>query len=229
MPCLGPVALSMIILGKFGGVNELDFRNLSQYVKEDVNVLFSFLKDIVYPAKKIDMSSDLYCLSGLVNVCSHFKVRWHVLIFLSMRIFFFVDPGSRTILEQIGGVVPMNGDESNYMSIMQRLESELSLPYFPGFRSCEFSSIYWTLPKHTKISIWIFDTYSQSKRIHVNECIISRYFHGKLGCEVHLLRPPLISHQVSSSCGLVGKDILTSIRNNPRMLHDENELTKIIE
>ena len=81
----------------------------------------------------------------------------------------------------------MNGDESNYMSIMQRLESKLSLPYFPGFRSCEFSSIHWTLPKHTKISIWIFDTYSQSKRIHVNECIISRYFHGKLGCEVHLL------------------------------------------
>ena len=63
----------MIILGKFGGVNELDFRNLSQYVKEDVNVLFSFLKDIVYPAKKIDMPSDLYCLSELVSVCSHFK------------------------------------------------------------------------------------------------------------------------------------------------------------
>ena len=81
------------------------------------------------------MSSDLYCLSELVSLCSHFKVRWHVLIFLSMRIFFFVDPGSRAILEQIGGVVPMNGDESNYMSIMQRLESELSLPYFPGFRS----------------------------------------------------------------------------------------------
>ena len=76
------------------------------------------------------MSSDLYCLSELVSVCSHFKVRWHVLIFLSMRIFFFVDPGSRKILEQIGGVVPMNGDESNYMSIMHRLESELSLPYF---------------------------------------------------------------------------------------------------
>ena len=126
-------------------------------------------------------------------------------------------------------VVPMNGDESNYMSIMQRLESELSLPYFPGFRSCQSSSFYWNLPKHTKISIWIFDTYSQSKRIHVNECIIRRYFHDKLGCEVHLLRPPLISHQISSSCGLVGKDILTSIRNNPRMLHDENELTKVIE
>ena len=126
-------------------------------------------------------------------------------------------------------VVPMNGDESNYMSIMQRLESELSLPYFPGFKSCESSSIYWNLPNHTKISIWIIDTYSQSKRIHVNECIICRYFHDKLGCEVHLLRPPLISHQISSSCGLVGKDILTSIRKTPRMLRDENELTKIIE
>ena len=65
--------------------------------------------------------------------------------------------------------------------------------------------------------------------IHIPKAKEYRYFHGKLGCEVHLLRPPLISHQVSSSCGLVGKDILTSIRNNPRMLHDENELTKIIE
>ena len=126
-------------------------------------------------------------------------------------------------------VIPMNGDESTFISIMQRLESELSLPYFPGFKSCRSPSIHWNLPKHTKVSIWIFDTYSQSKRIHVNEYIISRYFHDKLGCEVHLLRPPLISHQISSSCGLVGKDILTSIRINPRMLHDENELTRLIK
>ena len=41
--------------------------------------------------------------------------------------------------------------------------------------------------------------------IHIPKAKEYRYFHGKLGCEVHLLRPPLISHQVSSSCGLVGK------------------------
>ena len=124
-------------------------------------------------------------------------------------------------------VVPMNGDESHYISIMQRLESELSLPYFPGFRISESLSIPWTLPKRTRVSIWIFDSYSQSKRIYMNECIIQRYFHDKLGCEVHLRRPQLIPHQISLSCGLVGKDLLTSIRMNPEVLSDTNALSNI--
>ena len=124
-------------------------------------------------------------------------------------------------------VVPMNGDESNFISIMQRLESELSLPYFPGFRRSESPSTIWTLPKRTSVSIWIFDAYSQSKRIHMNECIIRNYFHDKLGCEVHLRRPPLIPHQISSSCGLVGKDLLTSIRMNPAILNDNNAISII--
>ena len=42
-------------------------------------------------------------------------------------------------------VVPMIGDESNSISIMQRLESDLSLPYFPGFRRSESPSTIWTL------------------------------------------------------------------------------------
>ena len=124
-------------------------------------------------------------------------------------------------------VVPMNGDESNYISIMQRLESELSLPYFPGFKRSEAPSIPWLLPKRTGISIWIFDAYSQSKRIHMNECVIQNYFHEKLRCEVHLRRPPLIQHQISSSCGLVGKDLLTSIRMNPGLLNDSIGLANI--
>ena len=61
----------------------------------------------------------------------------------------------------------------------------------------------------------------------MNECVIRNYFHDKLGCEVHLRRPPLIPHQISSSCGLVGKDLLTSIRMNPEVLSETNALSNI--
>ena len=101
MSSLGNDALAMIILGKLGGVKALDFRNLSPEVKKDVNLLFSYMEDIINPEAKIDKSNDGYYTRRTVSVCSHFKIRWHVLIFVSMRIFFFVDRRSRSNLEQI--------------------------------------------------------------------------------------------------------------------------------
>ena len=103
MTSLGTDALAMIIMRKFGGVKALDYRNLSPEVKKDVNLLFSYMEDIMNPEAKIDKSNDGYYTRRTVSVCSHFKIRWHVLIFVSMRIFFFVDRGSRSNLEQIRG------------------------------------------------------------------------------------------------------------------------------
>ena len=103
MTSLGTDALAMIIMRKFGGDTALDYRRLSPEVKKDVNLLFSYMEDIINPEAKIDKSNDGYYTRRTVSVCSHFKIRWHVLIFVSMRIFFFVDRGSRSNLEQIRG------------------------------------------------------------------------------------------------------------------------------
>ena len=50
----------MIIMRKFGGVKALDYRNLSPEVKKDVNLLFSYMEDIINPEAKIDKSNDGY-------------------------------------------------------------------------------------------------------------------------------------------------------------------------
>ena len=104
MTRLGTDALAMIIMRKFGGVKALDYRSLSPEVKKDVNLLFPFMEeDIINPKAKIDKTNLGVYTRRTVSVCSHFKIRWHVLIFVSMRIFFFVDRGSRSNLEQIRG------------------------------------------------------------------------------------------------------------------------------
>ena len=103
MTSLGTDALAMIIMRKFSGVKALDYRSLSPEVKKDVNLLFPFMEDIINPKAKIDKTNLGFYTRRTVSVCSHFKIRWHVLIFVSMRIFFFVDRGSRSNLEQIRG------------------------------------------------------------------------------------------------------------------------------
>ena len=103
MTRLGTDALAMIIMRKFSGVKALDYRSLSPEVKKDVNLLFPFMEDIINPKAKIDKTNLGFYTRRTVCVCSHFKIRWHVLIFVSMRIFFFVDRGSRSNLEQIRG------------------------------------------------------------------------------------------------------------------------------
>ena len=103
MTSLGTDALAMIIMRKFSGVKALDYRSLSPEVKKDVNLLFPFMEDIINPKAKIDKTNPGFYTRRMVSVCSHFKIRWHVLIFVSMRIFFFVDRGSRSNLEQIRG------------------------------------------------------------------------------------------------------------------------------
>ena len=103
MTILGTDTLVMIIMRKFGAFNYFDFRNLSLEVKKDVNLLFPYMVEIINPKVKIDKCHDGYYTRRTVSVCSHFKIRWHVLIFVLMRIFFFVDRGSRSNLEQIRG------------------------------------------------------------------------------------------------------------------------------
>ena len=103
MTILGTDTLAMIIMRKFGAFNSLDYRNLSPEVKKDVNLLFSYMVEIINPKVKIDKTNPEFYTRSTVSVCSHFKFRWHVLIFVSMRIFFFVARGSRSNLEQIRG------------------------------------------------------------------------------------------------------------------------------
>ena len=99
MTTLGTDALAMIIMRKLGGVKALDYRNLSPEVKKDVNYLFSYMEEIINPKVKIDQTNPEFYTRIAVSVCFHFKFRWHVLIFVSMRFFFFVARGSRSNLE----------------------------------------------------------------------------------------------------------------------------------
>ena len=99
MTTLGTDALAMIIMRKLGGVKALDYRNLSPEVKKDVNYLFSYMEEIINPKVKIDQTNPEFYTRIAVSVCFHFKFRWHVLIFVSMRFFFFVARTSRSNLE----------------------------------------------------------------------------------------------------------------------------------
>ena len=99
MTTLGTDTLVMIIMRKFGAFNAFDYRNLSPEVKKDVNYLFSYMEEIINPKVKIDQTNPEFYTRIAVSVCFHFKFRWHVLIFVSMRFFFFVARTSRSNLE----------------------------------------------------------------------------------------------------------------------------------